>query len=115
MGPAQPEAAFARIDVVALAVAVYASSLAASVVGGLVIGAGVAAMHYMGMWALQVPGVIVWSYYDPAFAVYSVRGQRLIDPILRGRLAPGRRRHARRGRRWRARRWPSVASEPRWD
>ncbi|QOZ37547.1 bifunctional diguanylate cyclase/phosphodiesterase [Bradyrhizobium sp. CCBAU 53421] len=30
-------------------------------VGGAVIGAGIASMHYLGMWALEVPGHVVWS------------------------------------------------------
>ena len=29
--------------------------------GGAVIGAGIASMHYLGMWALEVPGRVVWS------------------------------------------------------
>ncbi|WP_456835844.1 MULTISPECIES: bifunctional diguanylate cyclase/phosphodiesterase [unclassified Bradyrhizobium] len=31
-------------------------------VGGAVIGAGIASMHYLGMWALEVPGHVVWSF-----------------------------------------------------
>ncbi|WP_229166111.1 bifunctional diguanylate cyclase/phosphodiesterase [Bradyrhizobium altum] len=30
-------------------------------VGGAVIGVGIASMHYLGMWALEVPGHVVWS------------------------------------------------------
>ncbi len=30
-------------------------------VGGAVIGVGIASMHYLGMWALEVPGRVVWS------------------------------------------------------
>ncbi|VIO65547.1 putative signaling protein [Bradyrhizobium ivorense] len=30
-------------------------------VGGAVIGAGIASMHYLGMWALEVPGHVTWS------------------------------------------------------
>ncbi len=30
-------------------------------VGGAVIGAGIASMHYLGMWALEVPGHVAWS------------------------------------------------------
>ncbi|MEH2586262.1 diguanylate cyclase (GGDEF)-like protein [Bradyrhizobium sp. AZCC 1721] len=29
--------------------------------GGAVIGAGIASMHYLGMWALEVPGHVTWS------------------------------------------------------
>ena len=37
--------------------------------GGAIIGLGVAAMHYMGMWALDVPGHIAWS---PGLVVASI-------------------------------------------
>src|SRR5215216_8194703 len=30
-------------------------------VGGAIIGAGIASMHYLGMWALEVPGRVTWS------------------------------------------------------
>jgi len=30
-------------------------------IGGAIIGAGIASMHYLGMWALEVPGRVVWS------------------------------------------------------
>jgi diguanylate cyclase (GGDEF)-like protein len=30
-------------------------------VGGAVIGAGIASMHYLGMWALEVPGRVTWA------------------------------------------------------
>ena len=30
-------------------------------IGGGVIGAGIASMHYLGMWALEVPGRVTWS------------------------------------------------------
>ncbi|WGS20852.1 MULTISPECIES: EAL domain-containing protein [unclassified Bradyrhizobium] len=30
-------------------------------VGGAIIGAGIASMHYLGIWALEVPGRVVWS------------------------------------------------------
>ncbi len=29
--------------------------------GGAIIGAGIASMHYLGMWALEVPGYVTWS------------------------------------------------------
>jgi diguanylate cyclase (GGDEF)-like protein len=31
-------------------------------VGGAVIGGGIASMHYLGMWALEVPGRVTWSF-----------------------------------------------------
>jgi NO-binding membrane sensor protein with MHYT domain/methyl-accepting chemotaxis protein len=42
-----------------LAVNFERTSMAA--LGGAVLGAGVACMHYSGMWALQVPGHVTWS------------------------------------------------------
>lgn len=30
-------------------------------IGGGIMGAGIASMHYLGMWALEVPGRVVWS------------------------------------------------------
>jgi PAS domain S-box-containing protein len=33
----------------------------AALVGGVVVGAGVGAMHYTGMWAVEVPGRIAWD------------------------------------------------------
>jgi diguanylate cyclase (GGDEF)-like protein len=31
-------------------------------IGGGIIGAGIACMHYLGMWALEVPGRVTWSF-----------------------------------------------------
>ena len=36
-------------------------------IGGAIMGAGIASMHYMGMWALEVPGQVRWSL-DLVFA-----------------------------------------------
>src|SRR6478609_10781923 len=36
-------------------------------IGGAIIGAGIASMHYLGMWALEVPGRVTWSL-DLVFA-----------------------------------------------
>jgi methyl-accepting chemotaxis protein len=33
----------------------------AAPIGGAIVGAGIACMHYLGMWALEVPGHIAWS------------------------------------------------------
>jgi NO-binding membrane sensor protein with MHYT domain/methyl-accepting chemotaxis protein len=44
-----------------LAVAVYSSAAWGAPVAGGVVGAGVACMHYLGMWAVELPGRIVWS------------------------------------------------------
>jgi NO-binding membrane sensor protein with MHYT domain/methyl-accepting chemotaxis protein len=34
----------------------------AGAAGGGIIGAGVACMHYMGMWAVEIPGRVTWSF-----------------------------------------------------
>ena len=44
-----------------LSVAVYTRRHWATFVGGGLVGGGVACMHYLGMWALEMPGHIVWS------------------------------------------------------
>ena len=52
-----------------LAVVVTSAGLAVAVqpsrwmpiLGGAIVGAGVASMHYTGMWALQLPGRVTWS------------------------------------------------------
>jgi methyl-accepting chemotaxis protein/PAS domain-containing protein len=44
-------------------VAAYFSSRSAAVLlGGMIVGIGIVCMHYLGMWALQVPGRFVWSW-----------------------------------------------------
>ena len=44
-----------------LAVAVYTTANWGAPVGGGIVGAGVASMHYLGMWAVELPGRITWS------------------------------------------------------
>ena len=44
-----------------LCFAIYIPARWAAPVGGGIIGAGVATMHYLGMWALELPGRITWS------------------------------------------------------
>ncbi len=44
-----------------LCVAIYIPARWAVPVGGGIVGAGVATMHYLGMWALELPGRITWS------------------------------------------------------
>ncbi|WP_407167747.1 EAL domain-containing protein [Bradyrhizobium sp. ORS 111] len=44
-----------------LGFAVSGSSRWHAPVGGAIIGAGIASMHYLGMWALEVPGHVAWS------------------------------------------------------
>jgi NO-binding membrane sensor protein with MHYT domain len=62
---------FFAITIVAIGLCVALSSARQSVValGGAVIGGGVAAMHYTGMAALELPAFIVWS---PGIVVASV-------------------------------------------
>jgi NO-binding membrane sensor protein with MHYT domain/signal transduction histidine kinase len=45
---------------VGLSVAVYCPSRWSAPAGGGIVGAGVACMHYLGMWALEVPGRVTW-------------------------------------------------------
>ena len=44
-----------------LALAAMSGARWAAPAGGAVVGLGIAVMHYMGMWAFEVPGHIVWS------------------------------------------------------
>jgi len=43
-----------------LAVAVYVATPWAAPAAGAIVGAGVASMHYLGMWAVELPGRITW-------------------------------------------------------
>ncbi len=45
-----------------LAVAVYRGGPSAAPIGGAIIGGGVACMHYLGMWAVDVPGRVTWAF-----------------------------------------------------
>jgi methyl-accepting chemotaxis protein len=44
-----------------LTLAVQVSRTWSGVVGGCIVGMGVACMHYMGMWAVELPGRVTWS------------------------------------------------------
>ncbi|HMK81840.1 MAG TPA: PAS-domain containing protein [Xanthobacteraceae bacterium] len=44
-----------------LAVATYGAGWRSAALGGAVVGGGVASMHYLGMFALQLPGHITWA------------------------------------------------------
>jgi len=46
---------------VGFGVAVGMSPRWGAVAGGVIIGGGIASMHYLGMWALEVPGRVTWS------------------------------------------------------
>jgi methyl-accepting chemotaxis protein len=53
--------AAATITAGGLAVAVFIPSRWAAPFGGGIIGAGVACMHYLGMWAVELPGRVEWD------------------------------------------------------
>src|SRR5262249_48889006 len=53
--------AAATVTAIGLAVAVYTPARWGAPLGGAIVGAGVACMHYTGMWALQLPGHVTWS------------------------------------------------------
>ncbi|WFU24892.1 EAL domain-containing protein [Bradyrhizobium sp. CB1717] len=46
---------------VGFGVAVGAAGRWGAMAGGIIIGGGIASMHYLGMWALEVPGRVSWS------------------------------------------------------
>jgi diguanylate cyclase len=54
-----------------LALALHWDARWARAIGGVVVGLGIAAMHYLGMTALQLPGFLSW---DPSLVVASVVG-----------------------------------------
>lgn len=51
----------ATITGIGLSVAVYIRSGWGAAVGGGIVGGGVACMHYLGMWAVELPGRVTWS------------------------------------------------------
>ena len=51
----------AAVSGAGLSVAVYWASRWSAMIGGGIVGAGIACMHYLGMWALEVPGRVTWS------------------------------------------------------
>ena len=53
--------AAAAVTSIGFAVSLAMPGLWAALVGGVVVGAGVGAMHYLGMWAVEVPGRITWD------------------------------------------------------
>src|SRR5438270_4838792 len=54
-------AAAVTVTAIGLAVAVQRAKAWAAPVGGGIVGAGVACMHYTGMWAVELPGYVTWS------------------------------------------------------
>jgi diguanylate cyclase (GGDEF)-like protein/PAS domain S-box-containing protein len=57
------------VTTIGLSLATYIAGRSAVVAGGLLLGAGITSMHYMGMAAVQLPGTIAW---DGAYVVASV-------------------------------------------
>jgi methyl-accepting chemotaxis protein len=49
------------ITILGLTAAIQTRGSWAGALGGSIVGAGVACMHYMGMWAVELPGRISWS------------------------------------------------------
>ncbi|MDR6756249.1 diguanylate cyclase (GGDEF)-like protein/PAS domain S-box-containing protein [Mycoplana sp. BE70] len=50
------------VTTIGAAVATYVAGPVAAASGGLIVAAGVASMHYLGMSALELPGEIVWDH-----------------------------------------------------
>ncbi|ANH03216.1 EAL domain-containing protein [Shinella sp. HZN7] len=57
------------VTTIGVAVATYLAGRSAAIAGGLLLGAGITSMHYIGMAALDVPGSLDW---DRAYVVASV-------------------------------------------
>ncbi|GAA4183600.1 bifunctional diguanylate cyclase/phosphodiesterase [Shinella granuli] len=57
------------VTTIGVAVATYLAGRSAAIAGGLLLGAGITSMHYIGMAALDVPGSLDW---DLAYVVASV-------------------------------------------
>jgi NO-binding membrane sensor protein with MHYT domain len=57
------------ITCIGLGVAAGGASRRLAMIGGAIIGGGVASMHYTGMWALELPGRVTWS---PALVAASI-------------------------------------------
>jgi methyl-accepting chemotaxis protein len=53
--------AAAVVTAAGLGIAAYAPGIAGAAAGGGIVGAGVACMHYLGMWAVELPGRIQWD------------------------------------------------------
>jgi len=53
--------AAAAVTSIGLGIAAYGGSLWGAAAGGGIVGAGVACMHYLGMWAVELPGRVQWQ------------------------------------------------------
>ena len=49
------------ITAIGLGVAACSDARWAAPIGGAIVGLGVAGMHYIGMWAFEIPGHVTWS------------------------------------------------------
>ena len=49
------------VTMIGLATAVYGRQAWRAPAGGAIVGGGVACMHYLGMWAIELPGRVTWS------------------------------------------------------
>jgi NO-binding membrane sensor protein with MHYT domain/methyl-accepting chemotaxis protein len=54
-------AAAAAVTAVGIGIAASLPSILGAAVGGGTVGAGVACMHYLGMWAVELPGRVQWN------------------------------------------------------
>jgi NO-binding membrane sensor protein with MHYT domain/methyl-accepting chemotaxis protein len=54
--------AAATVTAVGLGIAVVRPGPAGAALGGAIVGAGVASMHYLGMWAVELPGRVAWQW-----------------------------------------------------
>ncbi|MPZ57382.1 MAG: hypothetical protein GEU91_12945 [Rhizobiales bacterium] len=61
--------AAALITSLGLAIAVYLPYRFSGIIGGGIIGGGIAAMHYIGMWAVEVPGRVTWDLWLVALSI----------------------------------------------
>jgi NO-binding membrane sensor protein with MHYT domain len=61
--------AAALVTSLGLAIAVYGERRYAGFIGGAVIGGGIAAIHYLGMWSVEVPGRVTWDLWLVALSI----------------------------------------------
>jgi diguanylate cyclase (GGDEF)-like protein/PAS domain S-box-containing protein len=76
------------VTTIGLAVASYVSGRGAVVAGGLLLGAGITSMHYIGMSALELPGRIVWdnTYVAASVVCAGLFGALALDVCMRPQL-----------------------------
>ncbi|WP_439629742.1 bifunctional diguanylate cyclase/phosphodiesterase [Shinella sp.] len=76
------------VTTIGLALASYVPGRGAVVAGGLLLGAGITSMHYIGMSALELPGSIVWdnSYVAASVVCAGLFGALALDVCMRPQL-----------------------------